>query len=251
MGHHVSILSCISVYLCWGPDPIGDGEIINFYDVTQDTPIGSGITTNGTTQIIYQTNSTTTAGPHLIYAKWGSNYNYSYFILDSPIFIDLISGPQPNTIYRTDTTPYMFNLNGYVRDYDNNNPIKYARIDVFLFQGANPVNYLVYESGSLQLDATGQFNLYYSVQDYTPEDNYTIRIQFNGEFNYQSPFNQFNEYYYHMSWISNFVNSTEGNYELEVWDIENLDIFLSVEGKPTAPYYDNLYPPEQYSYGET
>ncbi|MEJ2293803.1 MAG: transglutaminase-like domain-containing protein [Candidatus Lokiarchaeota archaeon] len=241
----------LSVFLRWGSDPIGDGEIIYFYDVTQDAPIGSGITTNGTAQIIYQTNSTTIAGPHLIYAKWGSNYNYSYFILDSPIFIDLISGPTPNTIYRTDNTPYTFNLHGYVRDYDNSNPIKYTRIDVFLFQGTNPVNYLVYESGSLQLNATGEFNLYYSVQDYTPEGNYTIQIEFDGEFNYQSPFNQFNEYYYHMPWITNFVNSTKGIYELNVQDYENLNISLSVEGNPTVPYYDDIYPPEHYIYGQT
>ena len=240
----------LSVFLQWGPDPIGDGEIINFYDVTQDLPIGSGITTNGIAQIIYQTTSATTAGPHLIYAKWGSYYNYSYFILDSPIIVDLISGPTPNTIYRTDTSPYIFNLNGYVRDNSNGNPIKYARINVYLYQGTNPVNFLVYESGSLQLDATGHFDLYYSVQDYTPEDNYTIRIQFNGEFNYQSPYNQLNEYYFGLSWISNFVNSTDASEDLKVLDIENLDIFLSVEGNPTVPYYDDLYPPEIYNHGD-
>jgi hypothetical protein len=241
----------LSVYLQWGPDPIGDGETVYFYDQTQDTPIGSAQTINGTAQFFYQTDATTTAGPHLIYANWGSYYNHSYFILDAPIIIDLVSGPQPNTIYRTDTAPYIFNLNGYIRDFNNWNPIKYARINVYLYQGSNPVNYLVFEGGSLQLDATGQFNLDYSVQDYTPEDNYTIRIEFDGEFNYQSPFNQFNEYYYHMSWISNFVNSTEGNYELKVLDIENLDIFLSVEGNPTVPYYDNFYSPERYIYGQT
>jgi hypothetical protein len=240
----------LSVYLQWGSTPI-DGEIVTFYDITQGIRIGTAIVNNGFTQFIYRTNSSTTAGPHLVSANYDTYKNHSYFILDAPIIIDLVSGPQPNTIYRTDYSPYIFNLNGYVRDFNNWNPIKYARINVYLYQGSNPVNYLVYEGGSLQLDATGQFDLDYSVEDYTPEGNYTIRIEFDGEFNYQSPFNQFNEYYYHMSWISNFVNSTEGNYELEVWDIENLDIFLSVEGKPTAPYYDNLYPPEQYSYGET
>lgn len=240
----------LSVYLQWGSTPI-DGESVTFYDITQGITIGSAIVNNGFTQLTYNTNASTTAGPHLISANYGTYNNHSYFILDAPIIIDLVSGPQPNTIYRTDTTPYIFNLNGYVRDSTNWNPIKYARINVYLYQGSNPVNYLVYEGGSLQLNANGQFDLYYSVQDYTPEDNYTIQIEFDGEFNYQSPFNQFNEYYYSLSWIPNFVNSTEGNYELKVLDIENLDIFLSVEGNPTVPYYDDFYPPERYNYGQT
>ena len=241
----------LSVYLQWGPDPIGNGETIYFYDVTQGVSIGNAQTIDGHAQLIYQTNGSTTAGPHLIYASWGTYYNYSYFLLDAPIIIDLVSGPQPNTVYRTDTSPYIFNLNGYVRDFTNGNPIKYARIDVFLYHGTNPVNYLVLESGSLQLDATGQFDLDYSVEDYTPEDNYSIRIQFNGEFNYQPPYNQFNIFYFSLPWITNFVNSTEASQELKVLDIEDLDIYLSVEGNPTVSYYNDLYPPESYNYGET
>jgi len=240
----------LSVSLRWGPDPIGDGELIYFFDITQGISIGSAQTINGFAQILYETNSSTTAGPHLIYANWGSYYNHSYFILDSPIIIDLTSGPQPDSIYRTDNSPYTFNLNGYVRDFNNMNPVKFARINVYLYQGSNPVNYLIRESGSLQLDSTGYFELIYSVEDYTPEGNYTIQIQFDGEFNYQFPYNQFNEYYFMLSWFSNFVNITEANRDLRVMDIENLDIFLSVEGNPTVPYYNDFYPPERYNYAQ-
>ncbi|TFF89880.1 MAG: transglutaminase domain-containing protein, partial [Promethearchaeota archaeon] len=240
----------LSVYLQWGPDPILDGDVY-FYDLTQDALIGSAPITDGIAHLIYQTNGSTTAGPHLIYANYDTYYNHSYFILDAPIYIDFLSGPQPNEIYRTDYSPYIFTLNGIVRDFTNFNPIKFARINVFLYQGTNPVNYLVLESGSLQLDETGEFDLSYSVEDYTPEDNYTIRVQFDGEFNYLTPFNQFNQYYFNLNWISNLVNSTNGYYDLKVLDIENLDIYLSVEGNPTVPFYDDFDPPQSYNYGET
>jgi len=241
----------LSVYLEEGGIPIGDDEWIDFYDITQDILINSTQTLNGYASLLYFTNFSTVAGPHQINARWGSNNNYSYFILDAPIIIDLLSGPQPNSIYRTDAPPYIFNLHGFVRDFNNWNPIKYVRINVDLYQGSTPVNYLVRESGFLQLNETGEFDLTFSVEDYTPEGNYTIRIEFDGEFNYQLPFTQFNEHYFQLPWISNFVNTTDALYELNVMDFENLDIFLSVEGNPTVSYYDDFYPPESYNYGET
>jgi hypothetical protein len=73
------------------------------------------------------------AGPHLVRVRWGSNYNYSYFILDEPITVDLESGPTPREITRGQTS---FNLHGYVNDSLNGLSIKFVRISVYMVDGA-------------------------------------------------------------------------------------------------------------------
>ena len=87
---------------------------MEFWDVTQDDLfVGSNVTDiNGYATIIYETNSTTGAGPHLIYAIYGSNYNYSYFILDSPITIDLDNCPEPRTVNCTTSFDRTFEISG-------------------------------------------------------------------------------------------------------------------------------------------
>ncbi len=240
----------LSVYLEWGGVPIGDGEWINFYDVTQGITIGSAQTINGFTQLIYSTGSSTVAGPHLIYAKWGSNNNYSYFIYDTPIIVDLESGPEPREILRSGPTGRTFNLRGYVNDSTNGIPIKYARIHVHLYDGPTEVYYLSLDGGTLWLDESGEFDLTYSVSSSTPDKNYTIQIEFGGIFRYSAPNNQYNEHDFYLGSFSNFNNITNGYHELKVIDPENLDILLSVEGNPTLPFYDNENPPETYNFGE-
>jgi hypothetical protein len=241
----------LSVYIEWGSVPIVDGEWIDFYDVTQDVVIDSVQTINGFAQVLYSTNSSTVAGPHLIYAEWDSNYNYSYFIYDTPIIVDLESGPQPREILRSGSTGRNFNLRGYINDSTNGIPIKYAHIFVYLYDGLTPVShYLTLESGFFQLDDTGEFNLTFSVLSSTPEKNYTLRVEFNGNFLYSAPNNYHNEHNFDLSTFSNFYNITNGFYDLKVIDPENLDIYLSVEDKPTLPFYDNGNPPETYNFGE-
>jgi hypothetical protein len=241
----------LSVYLEWGGVPIGDGEWINFYDVTQGITIGSAQTTNGFTQLIYSTGSSTVAGPHLIYAKWGSNNNYSYFIYDTPIIVDLESGPEPREILRSGSTDRTFNLRGYVNDSTNGIPIKYARIHVHLYDGPTEVYYLSLDGGTLWLDESGEFDLTYSVSSSTPDKNYTIQIEFGGIFKYSAPNNQYNEHDFYLGSFSNFNNITSGYHELKVIDPENLTIYLSIDGNPTLPNYNDANPPERYSSSDT
>jgi len=243
----------LSVYLESGGIPIADGEWIDFYDVTQDVLIGSTQTISGYTSLIYNTNFFTVAGPHQIYARWGSNYNYSYFIFNAPITLDLESGPNPNLVARSGGLNRNFNLHGYVNDSTNGSPIKYARIFVYMFDESfiDYTGYLSLESGFLRLDERGEFDLIYSVISSTPEKNYTLRIEFDGWFMYSWPFIQNNEHDFYLGGFSNFTDVDNGISDLQVYDPDNLDILLSVEGNPTLPFYGPGNPPETYKFGET
>ncbi len=236
----------LSVNLTWGGAPIGDGELIEFYDVTQDRLIDAVSTSSGFAQTLYITDFSTIAGPHQICARWGSYYNFSYFILNEQIIVDFESGPVPREISRGQTS---FNLHGYVNDSLNHSPIKYAEISVHLYYGSTEVfGYLIHESGSLQLDNTGEFDLYYSVSGSTPEQNYTIKVEFNGIFLYSyPPSNNPHDFYL---FLPNFYDIVNASHELKVIDPDNLDIYLSVEGNPTLPFYDNGKPPETYYFGQ-
>jgi len=243
----------LSVYLESGGIPIGDGEWIDFYDVTQEGPIGSIQTINGFASIIYNTDFLTVAGPHQVYARWGSNLNYSYFILNANITLDLESGPTPNVIARSGLPNRNFNLRGYVNDSTNGSPIKYARVFVYMYDQffVDYTGSLSLESGFLRLDESGEFDLTYSVISSTPEKNYTLIIAFDGWFMYSWPFILDNEHDFFLGGFSNFTDLHTGNFDLQVYDPENLNILLSVEGNPTLPFYDDLNPPETYNFGET
>jgi transglutaminase-like putative cysteine protease len=243
----------LSVYLESGGIPIGDGEWIDFYDVTQDILIGSTQTINGYTSLIYNTDFFTVAGPHQIYAKWGSNYNYSYFIHNANITINLESGPTPNIVAMSGLLNRNFNLHGYVNDSTNGSPIKYARIFVYMYDqfSTDYTGYLSLESGFLRLDESGEFDLTYSVISSTPEKNYTLVIAFDGWFMYSWPFIQNNEHDFFLGGFINFTSADNGFQVLVVNDPDNLDIFLSVEGNPTLPFFDDGNPPETYTFGET
>jgi len=243
----------LSVYLESGGIPIGDGESIEFYDVTQDILIDTSQTLNGYASILYYTNLSTVAGPHQVYARWGSNYNHSYFICNANITLNLESGPTPNIIARSGSTNRNFNLHGYVNDSTNGSPIKYARIFVYMYDefSTDYTGYLTLENGFLRLDESGEFDLTYSVISSTPEKNYTLIIVFDGWFMYSWPFIQNNEHDFFLGGFSNFTSADNGILDLQVYDPENLDILLSVEGNPTLPFFDDVNPPETYKFGET
>ncbi len=242
----------LSVYLESDGIPIGDGESIDFFDVTQNVNIGSAQTLNGFASLIYDTGPSAVAGPHQIYACWGANFNHSYFIIDNPISLTLNSGPNPREIMRTGVTQRTFNLQGDLTDFTLGTPIKYGFIYVYLFDGPIDVShYLVLESGSQRLDQTGVFDLTYSVLSSTPETNYTLQIEFSGTFMYSWPYNLNNEHDFYLGGFSNFTDIDIASNELKVIDPENLDILLSVEGNPTLPFYNNTNPPETYNFGDT
>ncbi|MFX1569871.1 MAG: transglutaminase-like domain-containing protein [Promethearchaeota archaeon] len=236
----------LTAFIQYGGVPIGDDEWVHFYDVTQDNLlIGSDQTINGTAQVSYSTGFTTTAGPHLIYATWNNRYNYSYFILDAPINVTLDICPEPRSVNRSGSVGTDFIIHGYLNDSLNGNPVKYGEISVLLYDGITPVSfYLNLVSGSLQLGASGEIDLTYSVSDSTPTRNYTLQVDYNGVFIYTNP----NYPQYFDLWtIANFTDSTPGFYDLKVIDPLDVDIYFFIDGNPTQSFYSNGNPPETYT----
>ncbi|MHA1498241.1 MAG: transglutaminase domain-containing protein [Promethearchaeota archaeon] len=239
----------LSTYLEWGATPIGNGETVEFYDETQGLSIGLASTTNGRASLIYSTGGLTIAGPHLISARWGSNYNYSYFILNDQINVTLLSGPTPREIYRSGAIQRTFNLQGTITDGSNGSPIKFPEIRVVLLDGTmtDVSHYL--SSSYFQLDDTGAFDLTISVSSGTPANNYTLRVEFNGVFMYSLPNNQYNEYDFYL-FTTNFTDYKSGYFELKVIDPDDVSIWFSVDGNPTLSFYNNFNLPERYTPGE-
>jgi len=239
----------LSIYLEWGSSPIGDGELVEFYDITQGQSIGLAPTTNGRASLIYATGGLTIAGPHLISARWGSNYNYSYFILNDQINVTLLSGPTPQAINRSGSFGRTFNLQGSIIDGSNGSPIKFPEIQILLFDGTmTDVSYYL-SSSVFTLDDTGVFDLTISVSSGTPAANYTLGVLFNGNFMYSLPNNQFNEHDFYI-FTSNFTDYKSGYYDLKVIDPDDVNIMFSIDGTPTRSFYDDSHLPERYSQGD-
>ncbi len=230
--------------------PIDDGEWVYFYDVTQDNLlIGSAQISSGQAQVTYSTGFSTTAGPHLIYATWNNKYNYSYFILDAPIDVNLDICPQPREINRSGSDGRNFIIHGYLNDSLNGNSIKFGEINVFMYDGPIDVSfYLNLELGSLQLGTSGEIDLLYSVSSSTPAKNYTLQIDFNGIFFYTNPnYPQFFDLWY----ISNFTDTIPGFNDLRVIDPDDIDISFLINGNPTQTFYWDVNPPVRVNRGDT
>jgi hypothetical protein len=229
------------------------GDLVYFYDYTNNSKeIGNNLTnTNGIATINYYVDLNALAGPNLLFAKLGSLENYSYFILDAPIDVNLDICPQPQVINSTTPIGRNFIIHGYLNDSNNHNPIKYSEISVHLFDGATDVSYyLILESGSLQLDETGEIFLNYRISSATPSKNYTLQVWFNGTFLYSFPNNIHNQHNFFLSWISSFSDAANGFYELKVIDPTNISILLYVEGNPTTSFYYDGYKPARYNRGD-
>ncbi|MHA1190808.1 MAG: transglutaminase domain-containing protein [Promethearchaeota archaeon] len=239
----------LSIYLEWGSSPIGDGNLVEFYDETQGLSIDIVPTTNGRASVIYSTGLATIAGPHLISARWGSYHNHSYFILNDQINVTLLSGPTPREIYRSGAIQRTFNLQGTITDGSNGSPIKFPEIQIVLYDGAmTDVSHLL-SSRYFQLDETGAFDLTISVSSGTPAANYTLEVRFDGFFIYSLPNNQYNEHNFYL-FTTNFTDSKNGYYELKVIDPDDVSILFSVDGNPTLSLYDDFNLPERYTPGD-
>lgn len=236
----------LTAYLQLGPDPISDGTLVDFYDVTQDIPIGSALTSSGSAQFIYQTDGSTTAGPHLIYAKYGSNFNYSYFILDAPISINLDVWPQNREVSKGATDRTFF-IQGYLNDTQNSEPVKYGEISIHLFDGPTEIfNALVLESGSYQLNQYGQIYAVFSVDNSVNIGNYTLEVWCNGTFYHPSP----KPYDFYLSYINNFSVAVNADYQLGVYDPDLVIIIFKIEGNYGSLFYNDGNLPETYTRGE-
>ncbi|UCC21201.1 MAG: hypothetical protein JSV62_07975, partial [Promethearchaeota archaeon] len=238
----------LTVYIHTAGVPIDNGELVRFYDITQDNLfIGSDLTIGGIATVVYDTDVNTVAGPHLIYATWNNEYNYSYFVLDAPVTFDLDIWPQNREISKFGSFDRTFYIQGYLNDSLNFKPIKYGEISIHLFDAGSEVfNGLVLESGSYQSNQFGQIYAEFSVNDFVTTGNYTIEVWFNGTFLYSSPNNIFNEHNFDLSYIN---TSAKADYQLRVYDPNNIDIHLWINGTVTLPSYyewDGNFPEQFY-----
>jgi len=221
------------------------GKNVSFY-TSSDVFIGQNTTNSeGIARYYYDIGDSFPAGPNKIKAKFGKFQNSSYFILNAPISFSLNNFPNPNEISKFDSySPYIFNIAGSLKD-DQDNPIKHGYFAVTMLDGGTPTGYLTQEGGSLYSSATGNIDIDYSVIDSTPSKNYTIRVSFNGIFNYPGA-----EPYFDLSGNTNFSSTEDGYDDLRVYDPYNLTILFDINGTATKPFYDDDNLPERYNKGE-
>jgi hypothetical protein len=234
----------LTAYIHIAGVPVTDGEWVYFFDGTQDNLfIGGAQTSSGYAQVFYNTNWNTTAGPHLIYATWNSKFNFSYFILDAPISVNLDICPQPREINRSGTIGRNFWIHGYVNDSSNGNPVKFSIMEVRLYDPAD-VSFYLNEPRFTNLGGSGEIDLIYSVSPSTPANNYTLEVRFDGLFNY---LNLFYPQFFDLSAFTNMTDTANGFFDLKVIDPFDIDIFFFIDGNPTLSFYWDAQPPERYN----
>ncbi|TFF98316.1 MAG: hypothetical protein EU547_01925 [Promethearchaeota archaeon] len=225
-----------------GPVP---GEIIKFYNSSGNL-IGQNITNlHGIARYSYKIKNYVPAGPNKLRAAYGSFQNSSYFVLNAPINFTLNSFPNPTSISKYDSySSSTFNIQDHLLD-DQNNPIKYGQFSVDMLDGGSETFYLSYEGGSYYSSSTGIIDIDHSVLDTTPSKNYTIRVSFDGIFDYPGA-----EPYFDLSTFSNFTSIKNGTSDLEVFDPYNVTILFRINGTATEPFYDDSTLPERYNKGD-
>jgi hypothetical protein len=226
-------------------DPV-QGELIEFYDYSSNLFIGSNITDiNGITTLNYYID-TNTAGPNLLYALSGPRINYSYFVLNAPISLNLDIWPQNREISKGPTDRTFF-IHGYLNDTDNLKPIKTGGISIHLFDGGIEIpNALVLESGSYLTNQYGEISAEFSVDSFVSTGNFTLEVWFNGTFFHPPP----NPHNFFLFSVSNFSIAVNANYQLRVYDPNQVDIIFKIEGNHRSLIYSDLNPPETYSLWE-
>ncbi|MFX1323905.1 MAG: carboxypeptidase-like regulatory domain-containing protein, partial [Promethearchaeota archaeon] len=237
----------LTTYIHQGGTPVVDGEWVYFYDITQGNLfIGADQTTGGYAQVFYATNWNTTAGPHLIYTTWSNKYNFSYYILDAPININLDKCPEPKEINRSGSVGRNFVIHGYLNDSSNGNHIRNSQIEVRLYDGPTDVSFNLNEPRFVQLGGTGEIDLTFSVSPSTPAKNYTIMVLLNGIFIYTNPlYPQF----FNLNFLSNMTDFANGFFDLKVLDPDDVAIYFFIDTNPTLSFYSDLQPPERYNRG--
>ncbi|MFX1275482.1 MAG: transglutaminase domain-containing protein [Promethearchaeota archaeon] len=237
----------LTARLLLGDTPIS-GELIEFYDTTNNTLIGTDVTDiNGYAMVIYSTNYYSIAGPHLLYARYTTNYNYSYFILNAPINVSLDPCPIPWHINSTTIQGRTFRITGDLIDGTNGAIISFGQIEINLLDGLTDYsNYLIKTGGSQQIlnfficNDTGEIYALFNVSSATPEKNYTIRVDFNGTIYYNHPI------YAHTFYLQYLSDSMVCAYQLNVTNPLNTTIRLNVDGYPVPDigiYPDGFLPP--------
>ena len=222
------------------------GVLVEFYDFSNgDNPIGFDVSSSsGNASILHTIGNTHKSGPTLVYVKVGNVKNYSYFIVDEPVYFDIISGPNPLEIW-TDSPPFQFNVQcNLVDEFDNS--IDDTKIAIRMFRGGfEYTNFLTPSNPeSPASPGTNYFDIDRDVNPNITPRNYTLRLDFNGTFDFQNhPY----PFLFNLGYIS---NSTILANELKVFDPADIIIKLSVEGNPTTEFYNEFYKPQNYTRGQ-
>lgn len=226
-------------------DPV-QGQVVDFYDHSQNLYLGSDVTDgSGIANYSYYIDNIA-AGPNLVYAQLGSLINYSYFILDAPVSFYMDIWPQNLNISRTGSTDRTFVVHGFLNDIENLETVRFAYFNINMFDGPIDVapSYLILDTGSYRTSRYGEIYAVFRVSSSTPTKNYTLRITFNGYFDYPTPV----PYFFNLSTYVNFTTTSNANYELKVYDPEQIDIIFKIEGQHSLPWYDNGNPPATYNW---
>jgi len=225
-------------------DPV-QGEIVEFYDYSRSIFIGSNTTNvNGETRLDYYIDSSA-AGPNLLYVKCGKLTNYSYFILNAPISINLNVWPLNREISKG-PTDRNFYIQGYLNDTDNSKPIKYGEISFHMFDGPTEIYNWIWESGSFESNEYGEIFTEFSVDSFINTKNYTLEVWFNGTFYYPSPI----PHTFNLLAYTNFSSFANADYQLKVYDPSEVIIIFKIEGNHRSLSYNDGNPPATYTPGQ-
>ncbi|MFW9876360.1 MAG: transglutaminase domain-containing protein, partial [Candidatus Thorarchaeota archaeon] len=241
-----STLALKAIVLNQTGDPM-PGEVVEFYDYSSNSYIGSNTTNiNGITTYNYYIDNNV-AGPNLLYVRSGSQINGSYFILDAPININLDVWPQNREISKTGTFDRTFFIHGYLNDTQNSKPIKAAEISIHLFEGSTEIfNSFILESGSYLTNQYGEIFAEFSVNSFVNTGNYTLELWYNGTFHHLLPI----PYSFYLSYINNFSIAAYADFQLRVYDPDEVTIIFKIEGNHRSLLYYDGNTPETYSRGD-
>jgi len=221
------------------------GENVEFYDYTNgDVLIASNFTdSNGLAWISYNVGNSHVSGPNLVYAQVSRNSNYSYYVVNESIQITSISYSSPLEIDLVGNGPTQFNIQCSLID-SFGNPISYSELDLRMNNSFIDYTSYLTPGNPVFPIATGSnsYNFNQGVNPATtPVNNYTLRLEFNGNFDLSS-------YPYSASFnIGYLYNFTEIPRQLRVYDSNDIKVNLAVEGNPTVQSYNEFYKPEIYN----
>jgi hypothetical protein len=172
------------VYNTTSGNPVNN-TMVYFYDFTNNSRlIYNGLTgVNGNITYFYNPGFNATAGPNLLYAQVGGFKNYSYFILDAAIAINITSGPTPAVINRSGGGYTTFNIQGSVFDPFNNARIPFSYVNLSLIKNGYDNSSYLTTPFPFSTGPDGSFSINYDVLSNTPPGNYTLNMTFTGRIN--------------------------------------------------------------------
>ncbi|KKM23032.1 hypothetical protein LCGC14_1619320, partial [marine sediment metagenome] len=124
------------------------------------------------------------SGPTLVYAKFGGDFNYSYYIVNESIWINVFSYTDPLKIDLA--APTLFNIQCDLTDSFGNSII-YSQLDLRMNSSSDYTGQLTPSNPEYPtVPGSNSFNFNKGVLSDTFVNNYTLTIEFNGDFNFIS-----------------------------------------------------------------